>query len=358
MADEMKTILVTGGAGFVGSYVAVALKREFSTANVVAFDNLKRRGSELNLRRLAGSGVQFVHGDVRNREDLECFKDLSLLVECSAEPSVLAAYQGSPDYVIQTNLVGTLNCLELVRQHGADMVFLSTSRVYPIKTLNALDFREEETRFRPEAVSGIPGFSGRGISEQFPLDGARSVYGATKLASELMISEYIDAYGIRGVINRCGVLTGPWQMGKVDQGFVVLWVARHIYGGKLSYIGYGGMGKQVRDILHVEDLCELLIAQIRRIDSCNGEIYNVGGGEEVSVSLLELTRMTETATGKKIRVDSVSETRAGDIPYYVSDYEKAHRAFNWKPKRHPHEILDQIVRWVTDNKESLKYVLS
>lgn len=170
--------------------------------------------------------------------------------------------------------------------------------------------------------------------------------------------EYIDAYGIRGVVNRCGVLTGPWQMGKVDQGFIVLWAARHLYSGTLSYIGYGGLGKQVRDILHVEDLCELLISQITQIDKCSGEVYNVGGGNAGSVSLLELTRMTEKATGSRISINSEPATRPGDIPYYVTDLNKVHRAFGWQPKRQPTEIVEEVVRWVTDNKELLKYVLA
>lgn len=354
----MKTIVVTGGAGFVGSHVAIALKQGLPTVTVIAFDSLRRRGSELSVERLAKNGVQFMHGDVRNREDLDCLKDISLLVECSAEPSVLASYEGSPDYVIQTNLVGTLNCLELARRHDAGVIFLSTSRVYPLKTLNALDFKEEETRFVPKANNMITGFSELGVSERFPLDGARSVYGATKLASELMLLEYIDAYGIRGVINRCGVLTGPWQMGKVDQGFVVLWAARHIYHGTLSYIGYGGRGKQVRDILHVADLCELLISQINRLDICNGQVYNVGGGIEGSVSLLELTRLTEKATSSRIQINSVPDVRPGDIPYYVTDCDKVRRTFGWQPKWRPPEIVEEIVRWVTDNKDLLKHVLS
>ncbi len=118
-----RRILVTGGAGFVGSTLALAFKRDFPSMEVVALDNLKRRGSELNLPRLRAGGVGFVHGDIRNIEDLDAVGEMDLLLECSAEPSVLAGYGESPLYVIQTNLNGTVNCLEIARKHKMDTVF-------------------------------------------------------------------------------------------------------------------------------------------------------------------------------------------------------------------------------------------
>jgi CDP-paratose 2-epimerase len=246
-----KRALITGGAGFVGSALGLGLAQRYPDWQITALDNLKRRGSELNLPRLKQAGIQFIHGDVRNTEDLDPVAlQPDLILECSAEPSVLAGY-ASPGYVLQTNLVGTVNCLELARQTQADFIFLSTSRVYPIAYLNALEFTETETRFQLLEQQVLPGVSSQGISEEFPLNGARSLYGATKLASELLVAEYADAYGLRTVINRCGVLTGPWQMGKVDQGVFALWMAFHYFQRSLKYIGYGGTGKQVRDFLHV-----------------------------------------------------------------------------------------------------------
>jgi len=342
----------------VGSHVALTMKQAYQAAEVVALDNLRRRGSELNLSRLARGGVKFVHGDVRNREDLESFKQVSLLVECSAEPSVLASYEGGLDYVIQTNLVGTLNCLELARCCGADVVFLSTSRVYPIKSLNALELDEGKSRLVPAARQTKLGFGAEGVAESFPLHGSRSVYGATKLASELILQEYIDAHGIRGVINRCGVLTGPWQMGKVDQGFVVLWASRHLFGRPLSYIGYGGSGKQVRDILHISDLCTLLLAQIARMDQCNGEVFNVGGGVEGSVSLQELTDLTVAATGSTTTIERQLQARSGDVPYYVSDCAKVRGLLGWEPQVRPAQIVEEVVRWIGDHRAQLEPILS
>ena len=119
----MKKILITGGAGFVGSNLAILLKQEFLDIDVIAVDNLKRRGSELNLKRLNYHGVNFIHGDIRNKEDLESINSFDLLIDCSAEPSVTAGYGESPEYLLNTNLIGTINCLEVVRKCNAAFCF-------------------------------------------------------------------------------------------------------------------------------------------------------------------------------------------------------------------------------------------
>jgi len=352
------TILVTGGAGFVGSHLALGLRRHRDGARVVALDNLKRRGSELNLPRLRAGGVEFIHGDVRNPEDLEEAGPIDLILECSAEPSVLAGYGGSPRYLVNTNLVGTANCLELTRRHGAAILFLSTSRVYPIAALNALCYREEATRFVLDEEQPAPGASAQGISEGFPLEGSRSLYGATKLCSELLLAEYFDMYGLRGIINRCGILTGPWQMGKVDQGVVVLWAARHIYGGALEYIGYGGQGKQVRDMLHVEDLLELILYQMAHLDGLTGRTFNVGGGVEVSASLLELTALCREITGNTIEIGAEPETRPADVPLYITDNARVTEATGWRPTRDVRGIVEEICTWIGDHEEALRPILA
>src|ERR1700687_5441384 len=259
-------ILITGGAGFIGSNLALSLKRDRPSATVVAFDNLKRRGSELTLSRLRASGVEFVHGDVRSIDDLTNAGPANIVVEASAEPSVFAGYGSQPNYVIHTNLFGAANCLEHARQYGSDFVFLSTSRVYPINLLRMLPLDKDGSRFVLRSGTHLPGVSATGISESFSLTGHRSLYGATKLAAELLVEEYRVMYGLRGVINRCGVISGPWQMGKVDQGVMVLWVASHLFGRGLGYIGFGGQGKQVRDVLHIDDLGDLIDIQLRDLD--------------------------------------------------------------------------------------------
>src|SRR5215471_2079915 len=154
-------ILITGGAGFVGSHLALSLKRENSDNTVVALDNLKRRGSELALRRLAAGGVEFRHGDIRNPEDIADAGSFDLLVECSAEPSVQAGLHGGERYLINTNLIGTINCLDHARRHDAAVIFLSTSRVYPIGPLRELPIVPTRTRFVTPALSIGPGWSAR-----------------------------------------------------------------------------------------------------------------------------------------------------------------------------------------------------
>src|SRR5215213_8239620 len=188
-------ILVTGGAGFVGANLCLALAEQAPGAEVIALDSLMRRGSELNLARLRAAGVAFVHGDVRVREDLMAIEPVDAIVECSAEPSVLAGMGTGADFVVQTNLLGAHNCLELARRDGAQFVFLSTSRVYPVAALSALALSEGETRFELAAEQPHAGASEHGIAEHFPLAGARTLYGATKLAAELLVAEYADAFG-------------------------------------------------------------------------------------------------------------------------------------------------------------------
>jgi CDP-paratose 2-epimerase len=350
-------ILVTGGAGFVGSHLALRAKDAWPAARVVALDNLKRRGSELNLPRLRATGVEFIHGDIRCPDDLEAISgDFDLLLECSAEPSVLAGYGGSPAYVVHTNLGGTFHCLEWARRRQADVIFLSTSRVYPIGPLNALRYRETESRFELAEEQPYPGASAHGIAEDFPLAGARSLYGTTKLSSELLVEEYCEMYGLRAVVNRCGVLAGPWQMGKADQGVFALWLLAHHFGRPLKYIGFGGSGRQVRDVLHVEDLWDLLRLQIDRMAEFSGGPFNVGGGQACSLSLRETTELCRALTGKTIPIEPAGENRAADVPVYITDNRRVERATGWTPRRTPEGILEDMHRWVCANESALKAV--
>ncbi|MEL7342829.1 MAG: NAD-dependent epimerase/dehydratase family protein, partial [Bacteroidota bacterium] len=217
------TILITGGCGFVGSSLAIGLKKRYPSYHIICFDNLKRRGSELNLPRLAIAEIEFVHGDIRNKEDLVFGQAIDVIIDAAAEPSVMAGLHNATDYLINTNFNGTVNCLNLALEHKAKFVFLSTSRVYPIEVLEQIKFLEKETRFDIAPDQEIRGLSLAGVAENFPLDGYRSLYGSTKLASELIVQEYNKLLSVPAIINRCGVITGPNQMGKVDQGVFVLW---------------------------------------------------------------------------------------------------------------------------------------
>ena len=350
--------LVTGGSGFVGSSLAIALRQSGFCRKISTFDNLHRRGSELNLGRLRAAGVHFVHGDIRCREDLAPFAgSTDLIVECSAEPSAQAGYGASPEYLIQSNLTGCFHCLEIARHSNADFVFLSTSRVYPYRLLNSLAVEETDSRFFLTASQQVPGASEHGISEAFPLDGARSLYGMTKLGAELMIQEYADAYGFRAVINRCGLITGPWQMGKTDQGVITLWVAAHHFRQSLRYIGFNGSGKQVRDFLHINDLADLILAQIRNMEPYRGRLFNVGGGVAHSLSLKECTDLCREITGNSIPIVPVPETRPADVRIYVTDHRAISAAADWMPRRDARQTLYDIHHWIRSKEAAVENVL-
>jgi CDP-paratose 2-epimerase len=353
----MPKVLITGGAGFVGSNLAVSLAGRHPDWELIAFDNLYRRGSELNLPRLEEAGVEFVRGDVRESDDLARLPTIDAMVECSAEPSVMSGVDGDTAYLVHTNLTGAYNCLELARRDAAFFVFLSTSRVYPVAPQVDLRLEEAETRFELAAEQDLPGVSPSGISEDFPLDGARTLYGATKLAAELLIEEYRGALGVPAVIDRCGVIAGPWQMGKVDQGVFTHWMLAHHFRNPLSYIGFGGHGKQVRDLLHALDLVDLVERQLLDPTAWDGRTVNVGGGRECSLSLLETTEICRRLTGNEVPITPVSETRQGDVPIYLSDCARLFALGRWRPRRGAEQVLADIHEWIAADEERIAEAL-
>ena len=350
-------VLVTGGAGFVGANLSLQLAGRHSDWKVVAFDNLHRRGSELNVPRLREAGVAFAHGDVREPSDLDEIGEIDALVECSAEPSVLAGLDSGADYLVKTNLLGAHHCLELARKRGAQLVFLSTSRVYPVEQQNELNYREEASRFELEPEQPFEGVSEQGISERFPLDGERTLYGATKLAAELLITEYAAAFGLRAVVDRCGVIAGPWQMGKVDQGVFTHWMLSHYFNRELTYLGYGGQGKQVRDLISIDDVVDLVEHQLLHSEHWAGFVGNVGGGREISLSLVETTQLCRQLTGNTIQIASDSRTRKGDVPIYLSDCNLLYGHTDWRPRRVPQQILEAIFLWIREHERAVERAL-
>jgi CDP-paratose 2-epimerase len=346
-------ILITGGAGFVGSSLAKYFQE--SGAEVVVLDNLKRRGSERNLTEFRKRGISFFHGDIRCPSDLEDLPgNFDFFLEASAEPSVHAGNTGSPRYVLDTNLGGTIHCLEFSRKRAKGLIFLSTSRVYSIAPLLALPLDESTTRMELKKT-GL-GFSNSGINEDFSTQSARSFYGASKLASEMLIQEYGNSYGMNAIINRCGVIAGAGQFGKLDQGVFTLWIANHHYQKPLKYTGFGGTGKQVRDLLHPRDLFSLLKMQMEKLSRYQGDIFNVGGGTQISTSLFEWSKFAAEATGKSLQIESVKETAAVDIPFYISDFQKAASHFQWQPKVNAREIAQDIANWIRENETELRNI--
>ena len=354
----MTRLLITGGAGFVGSNLAVSLAARHPEWEILALDNLYRRGSELNLPRLEAAGVEFVKGDVREPDDLKRLPQLSALIECSAEPSVMSGVDGDTSYLVHTNLTGAYNCLELARRDGAFLVFLSTSRVYPVEPQVSLKLEEAPTRFELADEQDVPGVSAAGISEEFPISGARTLYGTTKLAAELLIEEYRAGFGLPAVVDRCGVIAGPWQMGKVDQGVFTHWMLAHKFRNPLKYIGFDGGGKQVRDLLHVEDLVDLVDRQLLDPGGWDGRTVNAGGGRECSLSLLETTAICRELSGNEVPIEPVEETRAGDVPIYISDCGKLFGLDEWRPQRSAQRVLADIHDWIATDPERIASALN
>ncbi len=343
-------ILITGGAGFVGSSLARLYREHYPNAEIIAFDNLKRKGSEINVELFKTQDIQFVLGDIRKPDNFQKLNgNFDLFIEASAEPSVMAGYQNNDVmYPIETNLFGTVHALEFSKKRCGTMIFLSTSRVYSIPELKKLKLIKKNNRFVCDQK----------IDENFSTKGFRSLYGSTKLASELLIEEYVRGFGLNAVINRCGVIAGAGQFGKVDQGVFTLWVARHYFKGKLQYTGFGGKGFQVRDLMHPKDLFRLIEMQIQNIPKVNGEIFNAGGGIEISTSLKEFTETCRKTTGNEIQIGSNEETAFVDVPYYVSDYSKVKNTLGWKPQVRVEEIVKDIAAWIQKNESELKQILS
>jgi len=352
-------ILITGGAGFVGGALARSFLDPTDGHSVVLFDNLRRRGSEWNLSDLIARGARFEHGDVRNRADLGALEgNFDVLIEASAEPSVHAGIGGSPRYVLDTNLVGAINCLEYAREHCGGLVFLSSSRVYSLAPLRALPLAETASRleFR-DGDRPAPGVSLLGISEDFACDGPRSYYGASKLAAELLCQEYAAHTDLPVVINRCGVIAGPGQFGKTDQGVFTLWVARHLFDRPLKYTGFGGKGMQVRDLLHPDDLGDLLRRQLASWPRVAGRTFNVGGGRNGSVSMLEFTRLCREIVGREVPIEGDPATSAVDIPWYISDHARVSSVLGWAPSRTPSRIVADVHQWLRANERALSALI-
>ena len=349
-------ILITGGCGFVGSHLCRALKTRFPGYKITALDNLVRKGAKLNVPLLQSMDIEIVQGDIRFREIFEQMAPFDLMIDAAAEPSVLAGTKGDHRYLIENNFNGTLNCLDACIENRARLIFISTSRVYPYAKVNELPYSEEDTRYT-FAASAIKGFSEKGIAESFDTQGAKTFYGASKFASEVFIEEYRTTLGLEAIINRCGIIAGPGQMGKVDQGVAVYWAAAHFWKKPLAYFGFNGSGKQVRDFLHIEDLAALIIRQIEAPHLFTDAFYQVGGGLQNTLSLLELTEICQRISQHKIAVGTRLENRPGDIRIYYGNNDLVGLRSGWKPTLSPEKIMSDIFNWLHQEEDKLRNVL-
>ena len=340
-------ILVTGGCGFVGSNIAIYLKKNLKKIQVCSLDNLSRNGSSLNKKRLEELNIKNFNINIENLKKIKLLPKFNLIIDCCAEPAIEASKYDT-DRVFNTNLLGTFNILKKCLKDKSNIIFLSSSRVYSIQKLR--DLIKKTNIIKPIKIKYE-------IDENFKTSSASSLYGFTKLASEKLIKEMFYKTNLKFIINRFGVIAGPWQFGKQDQGFVPLWVAKHLLKKKLSYIGFGGKGHQVRDILHIKDACEIILIQIKKIKKINNKTFNIGGGINNSISLKDLTIKCEKLTKHRIKFKSVSKTSIFDIPYYVSDNTKLKRFYKWKPSKNIDKIIEDIYHWLSKNEFIRNYFL-
>lgn len=353
-------VLVTGGCGFIGCRVALHLRENGRTVSVL--DNLVRRGSEHNLKVLARDGISFFHGDVRNPEDLGSLPaSIELICDASAQPSVVTGY-GNPFFDINNNGIGAIHILEYARLRHIPVIFWSSNRVYGADRLNVLPRRETPTRleFDPEGWNRLPveqrpaGFHPvHGISEGFSIDGGqRSIYGLSKLIADAACQEYAQAYDLPIVVNRFGVLSGAGQFGHTDQGWVAWWAIAHWFKLPLTYLGW--QGKQVRDVLFVEDMLALLDLQIAKIRQFRGDVFNVGGGAENSISLREATVVMREISSRATLVSESDKSRQGDIAVYWTDNRRAMQKLGWKPSTDLRTGFTRIFEWIRANEAELR----
>ncbi len=350
-------IMIAGGCGFIGSSLANFFLYKYPNSKIYILDNLMRLGSEINLKRLRNNRLIFLKGDLSKKTSFDNLPICDVFIDAAADPSVLSGIDSSVLNLISNNFITTINAIEWCVKTKCKFLFLSTSRVYPIKILDKISYTESPTRFEWLKKQDVKGLSDEGINESFSLNGYRSLYGSSKYSSELFIHEYGKYKNLEYIINRCSMVAGPWQMGKIDQGVVTYWLASHIFKKKLRYIGYSGNGKQVRDILHINDLCTLIDLQINNWSRVDSQVFNIGGGKGNSLSLVELTKLVNQITDIHLPISKEKNKRNGDIRIFITDSKKVKNILGWEPTHNTKTIVNDTFRWIIDNKEVLERII-
>ena len=342
MPARPKKLLITGVCGFAGQTLAHTLREHLPGLEIIGLDNLSRPGSELNRRH--PRDFKFIHGDVRNVSDIEALPACDWVLDAAANPSVLAGLEHpvASRQLLEHNLLGTINLLEYCRRHRAGFILLSTSRVYSAGALSTLKMESINTAFRPSRKQLWPeGCSEAGIAESFSTQPPLSLYGSSKLASEILALEYGSAFGFPVWLNRCGVLAGAGQFGKADQGIFSYWIQAYAARRPLKYIGFEGNGFQVRDALHPADLAHVLVQQLQQPATKPEPPLNFGGGKENSMSLAQLSDWCSKRFGPH-KIASERTPRPYDVPWLVMDCRAAARHWDWKPQRNLYSLLEEI----------------
>ena len=332
--------IVTGGAGFIGSNTVHRLLREGH--RVVVIDNLSRPGSRRNLDWLqqAGGDLTFVLQDIRDFDGLRRAvrpHPAEAVLHFAAQVAVTTSVT-DPRQDFEINALGTFNLLEALRAENLNpiVLFTSTNKVYG--ALAHLKVEETETRYR---YADLP----EGVSEATPLD-FYSPYGCSKGTADQYVHDYGRIYGLRTVVFRNSCIYGTRQFGIEDQGWLAWFVIAALQGKPISIYGDG---KQVRDVLFIDDLVEIMLRAVARPQVSAGQVYNIGGGPSRTVSVWrEFGPILESLLGKEIPV-GLHDWRPGDQKVYVSDIRKAARDFAWEPKVDVEEGVRRLFDWVKEN---------
>jgi len=335
-------LLITGGCGFLGSNLAAAAIDRGD--ELVLFDNLYRRGSLENLNWLQNQGnFVFEHGDIRNANDIaQVTKSFSpdLIFHLAGQVAMTTSI-ADPRMDFEVNVMGSHNLLEAVRIYApmATVVYSSTNKVYG--DLNQFTYRETKTRF--ECIERTNGFD-----ESTPLE-FHSPYGCSKGAADQYMLDYARIYGLRTVVFRHSSMYGGRQFATYDQGWVG-WFCQKAIEAKNGNIDVpftvSGSGKQVRDVLHAEDMKQLYFAAHAKIDRAKGQAFNIGGGMINSLSLLELFSLLEAMTGVKLNYTKIP-VRESDQKVFVADITKAKDILDWKPEVLPLDGISKMVQWIS-----------
>ena len=337
-------VLITGGCGFIG--MNTALKFMSQGHEVYAFDNLSRRGVEHNLAELNKNDHFFlVRGDVRNPSDFEGIPEVDAIIHLAANSGIPWSIK-SPMYDFQVNALGTLNILEFARKRGKlPVIYASTNKVYS-EAINEIPAKEEATRYK-----WINSPDCEGIPENYPVDSfgryPHSPYGCSKLAGDLYCQEYYHIYGVPTVVNRMSCIAGPWQQGCEDQGWLAWFVFVKMFNSVLTIYGNG---KQVRDVLNVDELASLYLQQLSDIDTYKGNVYNIGGGPKNTYSWLEAMTHLVELDGRHFKI-VYKERRLADHVIYVSSLKKIEKY--WTPVISPKETIDDIWNWAVAHRKAV-----
>lgn len=333
-------ILITGGAGFIGCNLAARLIKDGHVVTV--FDNLSRKGSECNLEWLREHGqFKLEHGDVTAADDVKRVFDagpfdgiIHLAAQVAVTTSVL-----DPMHDFRTNVIGTVNMLEALRLRspGALFTLASTNKVYG--SLHDVPVNSNDRRYF---------FADRplGINEQTNLD-FHSPYGCSKGSADQYVIDYGRIYNLKTVVLRKSCIYGLRQFGVEDQGWLAWFLIAHELGRPITLYGNG---KQVRDVLFIDDLADLYVRLLTGYKPDAPHFFNVGGGPDNTLSLIESMELIERVTGRKLTY-TLGDWRAGDQPIYVSDIRRVEQAYGWKPKVNPSVGLERLARWVHDNRQ-------